>query len=755
MSSPSSSSAASPKNQRCNAGLEPTNAQCQSHEGNSSRVADDDVITARYNVVSSTATDLSHEYTARRSNLAPSPIDMINNSNEAGLAHLHPMMPPKSVSSNYTKNQTSLDQERSEFLNELILDSPSVQRPMYPANSSDFLERQGAEEPSISEAILFPHKCTWVSSVSIWAGIPPDVESPMVGDQELACTERQLSPRTTANPTIAKSVTSDPYFGNQQEKADALPYRANTFVEGASGTDPEKEPPRTQAFTEQRQTMAETYSTGNFTSHSTPSDIASAGTDRAREERKLLMYYHRYRSRQPPEILGSADGRNISGQGEIFGAGFRDDSYAVSAYSTPSVDATTDSVSAVSCETSLEPYHNGSSSLREFNEKECILALTHPDLTRASSAGTQTLAMDPCEGFAAGRSTVLSATDGEAPDHQRAASGHGVERNAAAAWNASGDSATAIHSSMIFPGSDVGGPSGGPASMDPMVSVQNRAIGSSTPMVFHMTHQSHSPSPQTRRRGRSRPGAYAILGRSPSNTSSATYDSSRSLMGDSSTSTSLRRDSSRLVVSAVLVDDEGDDQGMEILRREAQLAEQERQLAERAEMLQAWQEELERQQREIAASQDQIVEAEIIQATPPPALTFSTSTFRIPTLLGGGKVLGGAGDQKIPAVMGVHDEDISDALTTAPDHEKFDFTEMNLGDGPLRFAPIGERSLEDQIMSLSKSDRRCYKNLKQRWDDRKAKKRVNFDYPKDMILRFARNNQKSGQFVEERAWKVR
>lgn len=279
----------------------------------------------------------------------------------------------------------------------------------------------------------------------------------------------------------------------------------------------------------------------------------------------------------------------------------------------------------------------------------------------------------------------------------------------------------------------------------------------STGIVGHQKAAvSSSPSNQhsqprlehTREGGRHRPGAYAIPGSASTDASTrgAIHDSTRSLVDDTT--------SSRLVLSAVLVDDEG--QEKEIARREVQLGEQERRLAEQAAKLQTWQEYLERKQRELSKAQKRIVEAEIIPS-PPQTHTSNatTSTFRLPNLKGVGKAFGGSYDERLPGIENNSDMDVSEALTEMSCHPKLDLSGVDLGNGPLRFAPTGERSFEEQIMSLSKDDRRCYKNLKQRWDDRRSKKGNICDFPRDLILRFARNNTKNGQFSEERAWKVR
>jgi predicted ATPase len=82
-----------------------------------------------------------------------------------------------------------------------------------------------------------------------------------------------------------------------------------------------------------------------------------------------------------------------------------------------------------------------------------------------------------------------------------------------------------------------------------------------------------------------------------------------------------------------------------------------------------------------------------------------------------------------------------------------DLAASELGDGPMRFAKKGERSLSQQICVLSNADLRSFQNLKNRWKNRR-KKRKCIDLSEQMILRFARNTCNSDDsFCESRAWK--
>uniref|UniRef100_A0A6U2FXP7 CRAL-TRIO domain-containing protein n=1 Tax=Pseudictyota dubia TaxID=2749911 RepID=A0A6U2FXP7_9STRA len=80
----------------------------------------------------------------------------------------------------------------------------------------------------------------------------------------------------------------------------------------------------------------------------------------------------------------------------------------------------------------------------------------------------------------------------------------------------------------------------------------------------------------------------------------------------------------------------------------------------------------------------------------------------------------------------------------------YESAKKKLGDGPMRFAPIDERSVEDQIAALSPSERECVDNLKTRWE----KKSSGYAFSDSMYLRFARCSPGPEKFNEEAAWKV-
>lgn len=70
--------------------------------------------------------------------------------------------------------------------------------------------------------------------------------------------------------------------------------------------------------------------------------------------------------------------------------------------------------------------------------------------------------------------------------------------------------------------------------------------------------------------------------------------------------------------------------------------------------------------------------------------------------------------------------------------------------GPVRFAPKGERSIQEQIDSLEPSERECFDNLKKKWED----KHPDEPFPDAMYLRFARCSPGAKKFNESASWKV-
>lgn len=72
-----------------------------------------------------------------------------------------------------------------------------------------------------------------------------------------------------------------------------------------------------------------------------------------------------------------------------------------------------------------------------------------------------------------------------------------------------------------------------------------------------------------------------------------------------------------------------------------------------------------------------------------------------------------------------------------------------LGEGPMRFAPVGERSTDEQIAALSSQEKQCFDKLKAKWEAKKS-----HSFSDEMILRFARCSPGTTKFNEKTAWKV-
>lgn len=79
-----------------------------------------------------------------------------------------------------------------------------------------------------------------------------------------------------------------------------------------------------------------------------------------------------------------------------------------------------------------------------------------------------------------------------------------------------------------------------------------------------------------------------------------------------------------------------------------------------------------------------------------------------------------------------------------------DSVAKDLGPGPMRFAPKGERSFEEQLSSLTEAERECFDNLKEKWQA----KHEDIEFSDEMFLRFARCSPGKHKFVESASWKV-
>lgn len=99
-------------------------------------------------------------------------------------------------------------------------------------------------------------------------------------------------------------------------------------------------------------------------------------------------------------------------------------------------------------------------------------------------------------------------------------------------------------------------------------------------------------------------------------------------------------------------------------------------------------------------------------------------------------------------------------MTMTKTHDEI---KTELGDGPARFAPVGERPLEEQLESLTKEERSCYDTLKERWEERVEEKQLKGGkskhsgiqlFPDEMYLIFSRCSPGVKKFDVESAWKV-
>ncbi len=76
--------------------------------------------------------------------------------------------------------------------------------------------------------------------------------------------------------------------------------------------------------------------------------------------------------------------------------------------------------------------------------------------------------------------------------------------------------------------------------------------------------------------------------------------------------------------------------------------------------------------------------------------------------------------------------------------------EKELGPGPMRFAPVNERPLQEQLDSLTPDEKKCFDELKSKWE----REHPNEPFSDEMILRFARCSPGAKKFNTKTAWKV-
>jgi hypothetical protein len=73
-----------------------------------------------------------------------------------------------------------------------------------------------------------------------------------------------------------------------------------------------------------------------------------------------------------------------------------------------------------------------------------------------------------------------------------------------------------------------------------------------------------------------------------------------------------------------------------------------------------------------------------------------------------------------------------------------------LGNGPMRFALIGERSVKEQVDALDATERGCFDTLKKNWEE----KHPDSPFADEIYLRFARCSPGAKKFNEKSAFKV-
>jgi len=77
-----------------------------------------------------------------------------------------------------------------------------------------------------------------------------------------------------------------------------------------------------------------------------------------------------------------------------------------------------------------------------------------------------------------------------------------------------------------------------------------------------------------------------------------------------------------------------------------------------------------------------------------------------------------------------------------------------LDEGPLRFAPKGERSTREQIDALTKRERACFDALRTKWEEPSKKGKNGEAFSDELYLRFARCSPGREKFNESASLKV-
>jgi hypothetical protein len=91
-------------------------------------------------------------------------------------------------------------------------------------------------------------------------------------------------------------------------------------------------------------------------------------------------------------------------------------------------------------------------------------------------------------------------------------------------------------------------------------------------------------------------------------------------------------------------------------------------------------------------------------------------------------------------------------ISTSYNIENLKVLESELGPGPMRFAPHGERSIQEQIDSLMREEINCVDTLKAKWNKEHPNEEDQFS--DEMILRFARCSPGTKKFNPKAAYKV-
>lgn len=274
-------------------------------------------------------------------------------------------------------------------------------------------------------------------------------------------------------------------------------------------------------------------------------------------------------------------------------------------------------------------------------------------------------------------------------------------------------------------------------------------------------HHHHHEGTYKQQQQQHRPGAISVPGPEAERSSSHRRVGEGCRGSDQRSSAMMaRQESSKrvLAVAAVVVEDYESEQ---LSEKQRELQEKEAMLATKMAQLQAWEEELERKRRDLEGRS--IVQAEVVSA--------DTSASGSASGGGGWNIFSGRVSSTEEDKYIEEDEFVSmpfDLGSKSSGVVDFQLAEMEIGPGPMRFAPRNEIPLEEQLTALCTKDRRSYRNMKQRLDDYKAKhvassggnkkrskKQQILDFSVEWQLRFLRHyTAKDGLFHEDHAYKA-